>query len=317
MEWRAPFCLMQASTTTLHIHHLLWLDRYSQTLSLLLPSLFPRPSLPVHHLSCTQLNDDRTVETSAFVTYLRWLNSLSLSWLCYWVSQFNTIISVKDAIEFTVCSSGRNNVQMQPCVLHLPVHTALALECNHAFDSWLKAAFNSWLLLLNAGALGLYLRMHVHMFLTLQSLVSSCCTLARSRSEGWTLTTPTTTTSSPSLCLTSTMWPWWTMMLWSTGSTGQTSARRPSRGLSSMALELRLWSLLVRRRQQCGINTIHKAHCFQFVQTLLTKKQIGSNSFCSYGMSRHLWELGFLLQESTVHYREDFLLGHSRVCSLK
>lgn len=134
-----------------------------------------------------------------------------------------------------------------PCCNHL-FPTALTLACTHAFDFWLEAAFNSWLPPLNAEGLGNHWRLHVNVFPTLQSLVSSCCTLARLRSEEWTSTTPTTTTSSPSLCLTLTTWPLWTMMLWSTESTGQMCALRPSRGLLSMALELRLWSLLVRRR---------------------------------------------------------------------
>lgn len=124
---------------------------------------------------------------------------------------------------------------------------------------------------MNAEALRNSWRMHVNMFPALQSLVSSCCTLGRSRSEGWTSTTPTTTTSSPSLCLTSTTWPWWTTTLWSTVFTGRMSAPRPSRERSSMALELRLWFLLVRRRRHT--RTHKMSNSFQFVQIFLKKER--------------------------------------------
>lgn len=79
-----------------------------------------------------------------------------------------------------------------------------------------------------------------------QSTVSSCCTLVRLKSEGWTLIIPITTTSSLSLCLTSTMLQWWIMMLWRTASTGLMSALRRSKEPSSMGLVWRLWYQLVR-----------------------------------------------------------------------
>ena len=126
-------------------------------------------------------------------------------------------------------------------------YTALVLVCTRVFDTWLEAAFNSWLHTLNAGWRFTEGCMSISPPPPPQSLVSSCSTPGRSRSEEWTSTTRTTTTSSPSLCRTSTTWPWWTTMLWSTASTGPTCAPRASRELSLTALEWRLWSLLVRQ----------------------------------------------------------------------
>lgn len=74
-------------------------------------------------------------------------------------------------------------------------------------------------------------------------------------------------------------------MLRNTVSTGLTSAPRPSRELSSMALELRLWSLLVRRRHHNIPNEL-RAHCLQFVQIFLmngTDYFTGRLILCLYG----------------------------------
>lgn len=150
-------------------------------------------------------------------------------------------------------------------MLQPPITQPCAFVCAHVFDFWLVAAFNSWLHPLNDEAFESYRR---NMSISSpppslpQSLASSCCMLARSRSEEWTSTTRTTTTLSPSLCQTSTMWPWWTMTLRSTASTGQTCALRPSRERSLMALESRLWSLLVRTKQRSRIPNKLLAHCF-------------------------------------------------------
>lgn len=78
-----------------------------------------------------------------------------------------------------------------------------------------------------------------------QNLRSSCCTHVRWRSGEWTWMPPTTTTSSPSRCPTSTTSRCWTMTPASSACTGPTSGRRPSRGPSSTAPAWRRSSLQV------------------------------------------------------------------------
>lgn len=86
---------------------------------------------------------------------------------------------------------------------------------------------------------------HTDPVLPAQSSGSSCCMRGRWRSAVWTWTAPTTTTSSPSRCPTSTTSPWSTMTPASSASTGPTCAPRPSSVPSSMALASRPWSLQV------------------------------------------------------------------------
>lgn len=108
-------------------------------------------------------------------------------------------------------------------------------------------------------------------FHSMQSPASSSCTPARSRSGAWTLTIPTTTTSSPSLCPTSTTWRWWTTTLWSTASTGPMSERRPSKGRLSTALGWRPSCLQVRLKKRFWLSPLQHSFELQSVQFWTSK----------------------------------------------